>query len=100
MRHNDVAFIGDDEVSRSVSRAHAHIAFDRATGTYRVFDENSAHGTEVERDGRRIVVPAGRDGLKLRAGDQIHVGRAAHSLRRAVKLPAGHGAVRRDRCVL
>jgi hypothetical protein len=77
VRHNDVAFVGEDEVSRSVSRAHAHVTFDRATRTHRVFDENSAFGTEVERDGRRIVVPPGRDGLKLRPGDQIRVGRAA-----------------------
>ncbi len=76
VRRNDVAFIGDDEVSRSVSRAHAHIVVDRASGVYRVFDENSAHGTLVEREGRRITVPAGRDGLKLRPGDAIHVGRA------------------------
>jgi FHA domain len=76
VRRNDVAFVGEDEVSRSVSRAHAHIAIDRAAGVYRVFDENSAHGTQVEREGRRITVPAGRDGLKLRAGDEIHVGRA------------------------
>ena len=76
VRRNDVAFVGDDEVSRSVSRAHAHVALDRATGLCRVFDENSAHGTQVEREGRRITVPAGRDGLKLRSGDEIHVGRA------------------------
>jgi hypothetical protein len=73
---NDVAFVGDDEVSRSVSRAHAHLAVDRPSGVYRIFDENSAHGTQVEREGRRITVPAGRDGLKLRPGDEIHVGRA------------------------
>jgi hypothetical protein len=76
VRHNDIAFVGDDEVSRSVSRAHAHITFDRTTSTHRVFDENSAHGTQIERAGRRITVPAGRDGLKLRPGDEIHVGRA------------------------
>lgn len=76
VRRNDVAFVGDDEVSRSVSRAHAHIALERASGLCRVFDENSAHGTQVEREGRRITVPAGRDGLKLRSGDEIHVGRA------------------------
>jgi FHA domain len=77
VRHNDVAFVGDDEVSRSVSRAHAYVTFDRVTRAHRVFDENSAYGTEVERDGRRIVVPAGRDGLRLRSGDAIHLGRAA-----------------------
>jgi hypothetical protein len=76
VRRNDIAFTGDDEVSRSVSRAHAHVAWIAAAGTYRVFDEQSSHGTVVSRTGRLIQVPPGRDGLKLAAGDEVHVGRA------------------------
>jgi hypothetical protein len=76
VRRNDIAFIGDDDVSRSVSRAHAHVAWVAAAGTYRVFDEQSSHGTAVVRGGRLIQVPSGRDGLKLVAGDEVHVGRA------------------------
>jgi hypothetical protein len=76
VRRNDIAFVGDDEVSRSVSRAHAHVAWIPAAGTYRVFDEQSSHGTVVNRGGRLIQVPPGRDGLKLAAGDEVHVGRA------------------------
>ena len=76
VRRNDIAFIGDDEVSRSVSRAHAHVAWIPTAGTYRVFDEQSSHGTVVSRGGRLIQVPPGRDGLKLAAGDEVHVGRA------------------------
>jgi hypothetical protein len=76
VRRNDIAFTGDDEVSRSVSRAHAHVAWVPAAGTYRVFDEQSSHGTVVNRAGRLIQVPSGRDGLKLAAGDEVHVGRA------------------------
>jgi hypothetical protein len=76
VRRNDIAFAGDDEVSRSVSRAHAHVAWIPAAGTYRVFDEQSSHGTVVSRGGRLIQVPPGRDGLKLAAGDEVHVGRA------------------------
>jgi pSer/pThr/pTyr-binding forkhead associated (FHA) protein len=76
VRRNDIAFVGDDEVSRSVSRAHAHVAWVPAAGTYRVFDEQSSHGTVVNRGGRLIQVPPGRDGLKLAAGDEVHVGRA------------------------
>jgi hypothetical protein len=76
VRRNDIAFTGDDEVSRSVSRAHAHVAWIPAAGTYRVFDEQSSHGTVVSRTGRLIQVPPGRDGLKLAAGDEVHVGRA------------------------
>ena len=76
VRRNDIAFTGDDEVSRSVSRAHAHVAWIPTAGTYRVFDEQSSHGTVVSRAGRLIQVPPGRDGLKLAAGDELHVGRA------------------------
>jgi hypothetical protein len=76
VRRNDIAFTGDDEVSRSVSRAHAHVAWVPTAGTYRVFDEQSSHGTVVSRAGRLIQVPPGRDGLKLAAGDEVHVGRA------------------------
>ena len=76
VRRNDIAFVGDDEVSRSVSRAHAHVAWVPGAGTYRVFDEQSSHGTVVSRGGRLIQVPPGRDGLKLAAGDEVHVGRA------------------------
>jgi predicted component of type VI protein secretion system len=76
VRRNDIAFTGDDDVSRSVSRAHAHVAWVPAAGTYRVFDEQSSHGTAVVRGGRLIQVPSGRDGLKLVAGDEVHVGRA------------------------
>jgi hypothetical protein len=76
VRRNDIAFTGDDEVSRSVSRAHAHVAWIPVAGTYRVFDEQSSHGTVVSRAGRLIQVPSGRDGLRLAAGDEVHVGRA------------------------
>jgi len=76
VRRNDIAFTGEDEVSRSVSRAHAHVAWVPTAGTYRVFDEQSSHGTVVSRAGRLIQVPPGRDGLKLAAGDEVHVGRA------------------------
>jgi len=76
VRRNDIAFIGEDEVSRSVSRAHANIQWVTAAGTWRVYDEQSSHGTVVSRGGRLIQVPPGRDGLKLAAGDELHVGRA------------------------
>jgi hypothetical protein len=76
VRRNDIAFVGEDEVSRSVSRAHGYVAWVPTAGTYRVYDEQSSHGTVVSRGGRLIQVPPGRDGLKLAAGDEVHVGRA------------------------
>lgn len=80
VRRNDIAFVGEDEASRSVSRAHAYVAWVPAAGTYRVYDEQSSHGTVVSRGGRLIQVPPGRDGIKLAAGDQVHVGRAVLSV--------------------
>jgi hypothetical protein len=80
VRRNDIAFVGEDEVSRSVSRAHAYVAWVAAAGTYRVYDEQSSHGTVISRGGRLIQVPPGRDGLRLAAGDAVHVGRAVLSV--------------------
>jgi hypothetical protein len=76
VRRNDLAFVGEDEVSRSVSRAHGHVAWQPATRTYRVFDEHSSHGTRVARQGRLVPVPPGRDGLRLQPGDDLHLGQA------------------------
>lgn len=87
VRRNDIAFVGEDEVSRSVSRAHAHVAWVPTAGTYRVYDEQSSHGTVVSRSGRLIQVPPGRDGLKLAAGDEVHVGRAVLSVEIAAPAP-------------
>ena len=52
-------------------------AVGRDVGDYRICDEGSEFGTRVFRDGRTIEVPAGnRRGEKLRAGDEIYLGRA------------------------
>ena len=75
VRRNDVVFLeGADEANSTVSRKHAHLRF--AEGEYRIVDDASEFGTRVFRDGRMIDVPAGKRGEKLRAGDEIHLGRA------------------------
>lgn len=75
IRRNDVVFEEGDEVNATVSRKHAHIRLD--AGEYRICDDGSEYGTRVFRDGRSIEVPAGnRRGEKLRAGDEIYLGRA------------------------
>ena len=76
VRRNDVVFEeGADEANATVSRKHAHIRFD--AGDYRICDDASEFGTRVFRDGRSIDVPSGnRRGEKLRAGDEIYLGRA------------------------
>jgi|HubBroStandDraft_1064217.scaffolds.fasta_scaffold00209_3 hypothetical protein len=78
VRRNDIVFEeGGDDANATVSRAHAHIRFDRASGQYRICDDESEFGTRVFREGRSIEVPAGnRRGERLCAGDEIYVGRA------------------------
>lgn len=78
IRRNDVVFDeGGDDSNGTVSRAHAHIRFERAAGEYRICDDESEYGTRIFRDGKSIEVPAGnRRGERLRSGDEIYLGRA------------------------
>lgn len=78
VRRNDIVFEeGGDDANATVSRAHAHIRFDRASGQYRICDDESEYGTRIFREGRSIEVPAGnRRGERLCAGDEVYVGRA------------------------
>jgi hypothetical protein len=80
-RRNDLAFVDDTEINRSVSREHAHIRFDRATGEYRLFndrwyDRGTECGTWIVRDGISREVHRDTRGTRLEAGDEIHFGRA------------------------
>lgn len=77
-RQNDVAFRDDGPAPNpSVSRAHAHLEFDPDKALYRLFDDRSAHGTSVLRDGSVIPVPQGASkGVVLRDGDEIVLGQA------------------------
>lgn len=76
IRRNAIVFEeGADEANATVSRKHAHIRLE--DGEYRLCDDESEFGTRVFRDGRSIEVPAGnRRGERLRAGDEIYLGRA------------------------
>ena len=76
VRRNDVVFEeGADEANATVSRKHAHVRLDGAD--YRLCDDGSEFGTRVFREGRSIEIPSGdRRGEKLRAGDEIYLGRA------------------------
>jgi len=84
-RRNDLAFAEDTEVNRSVSREHAHIQHDRATGEYRLFNDRwyprggprtSECATWIVRDGMSQEVHRNSRGAKLEPGDEIHFGRA------------------------
>lgn len=75
IRRNDVVFEDGDEANATVSRKHAHVRVE--AGEYRICDDGSEYGTSIFREGRSIEVPAGnRRGEKLRAGDEIYLGRA------------------------
>ena len=78
VRRNDVVFRESSEKPNStVSRAHAHIEFDEASGEFRLFDDGSSYGTSVIHNGRLVnVPPAGGRGLRIVPGDEIYVGQA------------------------
>ena len=83
-RRNDLTFAEDTEINRSVSREHAHIALDRATGEYRLFNDrwysrgaaSGECGIWIVRDGMSQEVHRTSRGVKLQHGDEIHLGRA------------------------
>ena len=77
VRQNQIAFAdSENDVNQSVSRTHAHVQFDVATGDARLHDDGSTHGTRVVRGGRTIEVPRGGRGIALRDGDEVQVGQA------------------------
>jgi hypothetical protein len=77
VRRNQVVFLdADTETNQTVSRAQAHIRF-TPPAEYRLFDDHSSYGTRIMRNGRMIELPSGSPrGVQLRAGDEIHFGRA------------------------
>lgn len=85
-RRNDLAFDESDEISRTVSREHAHVIFDRKTGECRLFNDRSYRpetgkpdsncGLWIIRDGLSHAVHRGERGTRLEPGDEIHLGRA------------------------
>ncbi len=78
IRRNDVAFLeSSDAPNPSISRCHAHIDYDAADQEFRLFDDRSAQGTTVLRDGAILPVPKGvSKGVRLQPGDEIVVGQA------------------------
>ena len=77
IRTNHVAFLETPaEINRTVSRQHAHIAYDQQSGEFRLHDDGSVHGTRVVRKGRTVPVPFGTRGVRLQPGDDIVLGEA------------------------
>jgi FHA domain-containing protein len=76
-RRNDLAFREEGEINQTVSREHARIAWDGATSGYWLRAEQNASGTRIYRSGKSIDVSAhDRRGVRLQAGDEVHLGRA------------------------
>lgn len=78
-RHNHVAFLEDgDAASATVGRGHCEIRYQLETRQYRVYDERSANGTRIVRNGEIIPVPAlDPYGVALASGDELQFGSAS-----------------------
>jgi FHA domain len=76
IRENDLFFPETlDPLNSSVSRIHAHIDFDPASGDFLLFDDSSRSGTVVLRDNRPLPVPPGAaHGFALHLADKIYFG--------------------------
>lgn len=77
IRTNHVAFTDQaGGINETVSRRHAHIEYDDSSADYRVYDDRSAHGTGVLRNGRTLPVAPGSRGVRLQSADEIVLGEA------------------------
>jgi len=78
-RHNHVAFVEDgDATSATVGRGHCEIRYHADARQYRVYDERSANGTRIIRNGEIIPVPAlDPYGVSLAPGDELQFGSAS-----------------------
>jgi FHA domain-containing protein len=82
IRTNHVVFTeGAGDVNQTVSRKHAHIAYEPLTGHFRLHDDGSEHGTEIVRAGRTISVPRGTRGVRLQSDDEVVLGEARVRIR-------------------
>jgi hypothetical protein len=75
-RRNELSFTESDPIYSTVSRVHAHLAYDARANVFRIYDDRSRFGTTVARSGKTISVTAGGRGVTLASGDEVHLGRA------------------------
>lgn len=77
IRTNHVVFTeGAGGVNETVSRTHAHIAFEPPSGRFRLHDDGSEHGTGIIRGGKTISVDRGTRGVRLQPDDEVVLGEA------------------------
>ena len=82
IRTNHVVFTeGGGDINQTVSRKHAHIAYEPLTGHFRLHDDGSEHGTEIVRSGRTISVLRGTRGVRLQSDDDVVLGEARVRIR-------------------
>ena len=82
IRTNHVVFTeAAGDVNQTVSRKHAHIAYEPLTGHFRLHDDGSEHGTEIVRGGRTIPVLRGTRGVRLQSDDEVVLGEARVRIR-------------------
>ena len=87
LRRNQIAFSEDgSDANQTVSRRHAHVSYREASREYRVYDDNSARGTSIVRNGGTIPVPCGSRGVRLQSGDELVLGQAR------LRIRIGHSA--------
>ena len=75
-RRNEIAFGEEGGINATVSRQHATIRYDEESRGYWVRDNNSAGGTRIFRSGQPLSVGRHRQGVRLRDGDELSLGRA------------------------
>jgi hypothetical protein len=84
-RRNDLAFNEETEINRTVSREHAHIEYNEASGEYRIYNDRwykrnekgeGSCGIWLVRDGLSREVHRNVRGTRLEPGDEIHFGKA------------------------
>jgi hypothetical protein len=99
-RRNDLAFIEDSDINRTVSREHAHVEYDESEGIYKIFNDRwykrnekgeGSCGIWIVRDGMSQEVHRNERGMRLEAGDEIHLGKAVlrFTYRAGTRPPAG-----------
>ena len=77
IRTNQIAFYDNsDQANRSVSRRHAHILWDEDRAEFRLYDDESVHGTCIVRRGKTLRAMPGARGVRLQTGDEITLGEA------------------------
>jgi FHA domain len=82
IRTNQVVFTeAAGDVNQTVSREHAHIAYEPLTGQFRLHDDGSEHGTGIVRGGRTISVLRGTRGVRLQSDDEVVLGEARVRIR-------------------